>query len=80
VTDRDIYNDLRGDVCLCDAHKTPGKSFCRAHYFALPTSMRNALYERDGYPETFRATARHLSLPLRAVAQASQPIQESVQS
>jgi hypothetical protein len=57
-----IYENLRDDICVCGAVKQTGKSFCKHHYFALPAPMRDRLYVRTNYCESFLAAARHLRL------------------
>lgn len=66
---RAIYQNLRGAVCVCSAHKTARQSFCRSHYFALPVGLRRQLYEVDRYPETFARACAHLNLSLPAITQ-----------
>jgi hypothetical protein len=57
-----IYTNLRGTTCACGEAKLAGRSFCRKCYFSLPKAMRNALYQRAGYVEAFRAALKLLSL------------------
>ena len=70
--DKAIYENLRGLDCVCGAKKAPRKSFCRVDYFRLPVGLRNALYERDGYPETFRRALTLLELPAPTLKEESQ--------
>jgi hypothetical protein len=58
-----IFENLRGVVCACGEPKLAGKSFCRSNYFALPKDLRNELYRREGYPDTFRQCLKLLGLP-----------------
>lgn len=60
--DHSIYDNLRGLECVCGKAKSPGKSFCRADYFRLPIDVRNALYVREGYPETYKRACGILGL------------------
>jgi hypothetical protein len=60
--DHGIYDNLRGTECVCSGEKRAGRSFCRRDYFKLPQELRNALYRRDGYPDTFRRALAFLGL------------------
>jgi hypothetical protein len=63
-----IYENLRGRVCACGDPKLDGKSFCRRDYFRLPNELRNALYQRAGYVDAFRAALKYLDLEEPAAA------------
>jgi hypothetical protein len=71
-----IYDDLRGDICLCGGYKKPGRSFCKHHYFRLPKNLQDALYKRAGYCETFLAAARQLKLDISKILKAGQAAEE----
>jgi hypothetical protein len=60
--DHGIYENLRGTECVCGGEKRAGRSFCRRDYFKLPQELRNALYRRDGYADTFRRALALLGL------------------
>lgn len=45
---REAYQDLNATQCKCGAPKTPGRSFCRVCYYALPHHMRKLLFSRIG--------------------------------
>ena len=62
ILDHGIYSNLRGESCACGDPKLSGKSFCKKDYFRLPNEMRNALYQRAGYPNAFRAALKFLGL------------------
>jgi hypothetical protein len=64
-----IYTNLRGTSCACTEAKLAGRSFCRRCYFKLPKAMRNALYERAGYVDAFRAALKFLGLDEPKAAQ-----------
>jgi hypothetical protein len=66
-----IYTNLRGDKCACGDPKLPDKSLCRRDYFRLPKAMRNALYQRDGYVDAFRAALKFLDLDLSVAVAAA---------
>ena len=63
-----IYTNLRDEICACGDPKLPGKSFCKRDYSKLPRAMRNALYQRAGYVDAFRAALRYLGLDEPTVA------------
>jgi hypothetical protein len=60
--DHAIYDNLRGTECVCGDHKARGNSFCRRHYYELPTPERRALYDRHGYCDHFRKCCDLLGL------------------
>ena len=62
LADHGIYENLRGEICVCGDPKLSGKSFCRRDYFRLPNDMRSALYQRAGYVDAFRAALAFLEL------------------
>ena len=57
-----VFRNLVGTTCVCGAVKKAQHSFCRAHYFQLPHGTRLALYETDGYADTFRRACDLLGL------------------
>ncbi|GEM_PF-2860289 len=59
-----IYKNLAGTTCVCGSAKKARQSLCRAHYFRLPPGTRQALYETEGYPETFARACETLGLAL----------------
>jgi hypothetical protein len=62
ASEHGIWTNLRGTSCVCGDPKLPGKSFCRRDYFKLPKELRNALYQRAGYLDAFRAALAFLKL------------------
>ncbi|WP_156346562.1 hypothetical protein [Verrucomicrobium spinosum] len=47
--------------CLgCGGSKKRRMSFCAPCFRSLPPMAKNALYRKDGYPETFETTLRYL--------------------
>jgi hypothetical protein len=59
-----ILQDLDGETCLCGEKKERGNSFCRPHYYKLPTHKRRALYRRvgRGYEQAFEDAAKILGI------------------
>ena len=55
ISTRDCLLNLRSLTCACGAWKATRRSMCRAHYFALPEGMRDALRARcgEGYEEAY---------------------------
>lgn len=56
MTDAEVYQSLGSTECpSCGNKKQPKMSFCRHCYYSLTPDVRQSLYEKDGYPDTFRA-------------------------
>lgn len=58
--ERELLDELRGKTCRCGRPKKKLQTFCRDCYFALPASIRKALYRDfwNGYQEA-RIAAGH---------------------
>lgn len=63
-----IFLNLFDTTCVCGSTKKARQSFCRRDYFRLPPGTRQALYEREGYPECFAAACKTLGLAAPAAA------------
>lgn len=57
-----IFSNRAGKVCLCGAEKKARQPFCPVHFSALPEGTREALFELDVYPDTFRRACGLLGL------------------
>jgi hypothetical protein len=56
LTNADAVRMMQSDECVCGAKKKPGRSHCRACYYALPLGKQRALWKKvfKGYLEAFK--------------------------
>lgn len=80
----ELIRELAGPLCFCKRVKTPSQTFCKWHYFALPSEMKKALYKRvgEGYEEAYAAAKEFFELQanlkkqVRKVKAATMPLFE----
>lgn len=61
MAENDPYIDLQAVKCAgCGKRKAPGHSFCGKCYYFLVPETRQALYNRETYPEVYAAALARL--------------------
>ena len=61
MNNQEIFQSLRSASCpACTGPKKRAQSFCRPCYMRLPLSLQNALYDAQGYVDTFRSALEAL--------------------